>query len=173
MAKRVLAICGASLLAFSDGLLHDFALPSSLVHVKKHQVLDQLRKEWKLEPWKDSGKASNCSLTDSELKASVDTITKASYAAQLKSFVEVDPSRFLTATGNERAAAFINHKLTQRGFEVQEQPVNVNLIGTQHENTSWAHRLAPSLKVPSGNTKRGNVIGFLKGTDLNGEVVIF
>lgn len=173
MAMRLLAMYGASLLAFGNGLRHDSALRSSLVHVKNHQVSGQLRKEWKLEPWKDSGKASKCRLTDSELKASVDTITKASYGAQLKSFVELDPSRFLTATGNARAATFINHQLKQLGFEVQEQQVNVNLVGTQHENTSWARNVLGNTTWASGNPKRGNVIGFLKGTDLNSEVVIF
>eukprot|EP00746_Dinoflagellata_sp_MGD_P100637 gnl/MRDRNA2_/MRDRNA2_40959_c0_seq1.p1 gnl/MRDRNA2_/MRDRNA2_40959_c0~~gnl/MRDRNA2_/MRDRNA2_40959_c0_seq1.p1 ORF type:complete len:372 (+),score=67.15 gnl/MRDRNA2_/MRDRNA2_40959_c0_seq1:66-1181(+) len=164
MATGLLVVCGASLLAFSEGLRHNFTLHSSLEHIKKHQVSDHLQKEWKLEPWKDSGNASKCRLTDSDLKASVNVISTATYGAQLKSFVEVDPSRFLMATGNERAAAFINHKLTQLGFQVQEQPVNVNLLGTQHQNTSWARR---------GNPKRGNVIGFLNGTDLSGEAVIF
>jgi hypothetical protein len=161
---RLFSICGACLLASVHGLRHKLTKRSALEHGEIHQLSDHFQKAWELEAWKDSGHAAVCRLGDSELKASVDSITQSSYEAQLKSFVEVDPSRFLTALGNERAASFINRKLKELGFEVQEQPVNIPMAGFQHQNKSWARSDTP---------KRGNVIGFLKGADLSDEVVIF
>lgn len=160
---RLLVVCGC-LLAASDALRHKPSTNSSLVHLEHTGRTAQWQKLRvrsgieELESWKDSGKAVSCRLADTELRASVGAVTNASYGAQLQGLVQMVPSRFVADVGNDKVATFLNDELKTLGFQVQEQPVHVSSAAPWGSN---------------GVRNRGNVIGFLKGTDLASEVVVF
>lgn len=106
-----------------------------------------------LEPWKDSGKAITTRFTEPELKSRVSSISGASYGADHRNFVGVAPSRFISSPGNKAAESLIKKELAELGFTVREQEMKIQ--------TSY------------GVPQAGNIMGYLKGSDLSSEVVIF
>lgn len=137
----------------AEGLRHKPSQNSSLVHLGNSVTMRVRQGIEQLEPWIDSEKALVTQFTDAELKARVADINGASYGAEHRSFVGIAPSRFVSNPGNRVAANYIKKELADIGFTVQEQDMTTQ--------TSY------------GVPKAGNIMGFLKGSDMSREVVIF
>jgi len=150
---RTLAVVAAAMLLGVEGLRHKPSQNSSLVHVADRSSMRVRQGIEQLEPWKDSGKALVTRFTEPELQSRVSTINGASYGADHRAFVGAAPSRFISNPGNKVAAEQIKKELAELGFAVKEQEMKTQ--------TSY------------GVPKAGNIMGYIKGSDLSGEVVIF
>lgn len=112
-----------------------------------------------LESWVDSSSAVTCRMGGDDLTERVAAIGAQEYNSTLSGLVDLAPSRFVTRAGNRQTAEFVRERLELLGFSVTEQPVAVANV---------------PLAAPDQEGRRsGNVIGFLRGTDLRHELVIF
>lgn len=146
---------------FARGSLE--AESSSLVQSDAQVVARGMRvrkEEEVLEPWVDSSRAVASRIRVDDLTERVAAIGAEEYNSTLSQVVELAPSRFVTRAGNRKTAEFVRERLEHLGFSVTEQSVAVS-----------THPY-PSAPAQEGR-RSGNVIGYLRGTDLRHELVTF
>lgn len=112
-----------------------------------------------LEAWVDSGHAVESDLSAEALEALGSAITAEAFRAQLHSLVDGQRSRFVGDSGNNHASLWLQRAFEDLHLEVEVQPLEADPQVDQY--------LAPSAQRPGGN-----VLGFLRGTDLANETVI-
>lgn len=92
----------------------------------------------------------------------VTPISEEAYSAVLHEVVDLVPSRFLPNPGNIKSADAIKARFAKLGFEVRDQKFDAIK--------------AARVKLPKGTNQeetRGNIIAYMKGTDLAHELVVF
>eukprot|EP00929_Paragymnodinium_shiwhaense_P121116 TRINITY_DN93243_c0_g1_i1.p1 TRINITY_DN93243_c0_g1~~TRINITY_DN93243_c0_g1_i1.p1 ORF type:complete len:427 (+),score=111.67 TRINITY_DN93243_c0_g1_i1:77-1282(+) len=131
---------------------------AALAGVRVHRGLRSGVPE-QIEQWRDSGKAAQCRLAEEKIAAAAAALTADAYSAQLHAIVDSQASRFIANSGNGRSADVVAKMMSGLGLETQLQKL---------DGSSVMHYLA----AQGVRSLNGNVIGFLKGTDLAHEVVI-
>lgn len=97
-----------------------------------------------------------------QLSDLVAPISEEAYNAALHEVVDPFPSRFLPNPGNIKSAEAIKARFAKLGFDVRDQRFNA--------------LQAARVKIPKGadpGETRGNIIAYMKGTDLAHELVVF
>merc|ERR1719504_492855 len=112
-----------------------------------------------IEEWKDNGKSVACAIAPDKVAALAQSVTAAAYSTQLHQIVDPQASRFIANDGNGNAAKVVEKVMKDAGLETQFQKLD-------------ATSMQEFLTAQSTQALGGNVIGFLKGTDLANEVVI-
>lgn len=157
---RMSLLAIAALFLLTEGIRYGRPRNSSLVRVESSEYHGSRMRTGieELEDWQDSGEAVACGLSDSDLKATVDSITGQGFNKEINNLVNLAPSRFFADKGNDKAATYIQSSLEHLGFHVTEQPIAYK-----------SFYLGPNAKGP----KRGNLIAYMPGTDLKDELVVF
>lgn len=114
-----------------------------------------------LEAWEDSGLAVSTTLKKETVDDVAASISKDSFDGMLHK-VSSPSSRFVADKGNLEAAEFIRGHLADLGFDVHNAQVAAALEQQTKYSTTEKTFQAP-----------GNIVGFLQGTDLKDELVIF